>query len=101
MVWCVGYLGQASLVTFLSRAKLHLSENSNRRSRRACPDSFIIVLDNVLGEGEEPYVSKGQWVRSEQQLEAIFAEAGLMTHSRTTRQTMPEPFRDVVAWVLW
>ena len=101
MVWCAGYLGRASLVAFLSKAKLQLSQNSNRRSRRDSPDSFIVVLDNVLSDGEEPELIKGQWVRSEQLLESIFAEAGLMKYSRTVRQTMPEPFRDVVAWTLW
>ena len=59
------------------------------------------MLDNVLNDGEEPELVKGQWVRSEQLLESIFAEAGLITYSRTNRQTMPEPFRDVVAWTLW
>ena len=65
LVWCAGYLGHASLVNFLRKAKLHLSKNSNRRSRRDEPDSFIIVLDNVLSDGEEPERVKGQRIRSE------------------------------------
>ena len=85
MVWCAGYLGRSSLVTFLKKAKLQLSRDSNMTRRSFVPDSFIIVLDNVLRDNEDPDIVKGQWIRSEQQLETIFAEAGLIVYARSER----------------
>ena len=101
MVWCAGYLGQHDLVAFLKKAKTHLAQDSGRMSRRSIPESFIILLDNVLAPDEEPEIVKGQWVRSENQLEEIFAEAGLIVHSRSDREPMPANFHDVRVWALW
>ena len=44
---------------------------------------------------------KNQWMRTQRQLEEIFVEAGLLVHSRTEREPMPDPFRDVVLWALY
>ena len=101
MVWCAGYLGQHDLVAFLKKAKTHLAQDSGRMSRRSISESFIILLDNVLAPDEEPEIIKGQWVRSENQLEEIFAEAGLIVHSRSDREPMPANFHDVRVWALW
>ena len=101
MVWCAGYLGQHDLVAFLKKAKTHLAQDSGRMSRRSIPESFIILLDNVLAPDEEPEIVKSQWVRSESQLEEIFAEAGLIVHSRSDREPMPANFHDVSVWSLW
>ena len=60
MVWCAGYLGQHDLVAFLKKAKTHLAQDSGRMSRRSIPESFIILLDNVLALDEEPEIIKGQ-----------------------------------------
>ena len=101
MVWCAGYLSQHDLVAFLRKAKTRLAQDSGRMNRRSTPESFIFLLDNVLASDEEPEIVKGQWVRSENKLEEIFAEAGLMVHKRSNRETMPAGFRDFYVWALW
>ena len=42
-------------------------------------------MDNVLSIDEEPVVVKGQQVRSKQELEAIFSEAGLLVYKHSER----------------
>ncbi len=59
MVWCVGYLEWPDLVPFLQRAKEKLDRGVGRVTRRTLPEAFIIVLDNVLMDGEESVVQKG------------------------------------------
>ena len=76
-------------------------QNSTRMSRRSEPESFIFLLDNVLGTGEEVALVKGQWIRAENELEDIFKEAGLIVHARTGRESMPDGFKDVVVWALY
>ena len=85
----------------MRKTKTHLIQYSTRTSRRTAPESFIFLLDNVLGPGEEPFVVKGQLLRSQQEFEAIFDEAGLLVHKRSERQPMPSGFRDVCVWALY
>ena len=101
MLWCSGYLPAAELSTFLQKAKSNLMEGPGRFTRSSTKESFIFLLDNVLGEGEELELLKGQRVRSQEQLEAIFDEAGLIVHKCSGRQAMPDGFRDVVMWALY
>ena len=58
------------------------------------------MLDNVKDDGEPMEPIKGQRVRSERELEALYAEAGLLVHRRTEREPMPGHHKDVVAWAL-
>ena len=85
MVWCSGYLGRQELVAFLRQAKTRLIIYETRMSRRSVPESFIFLMDNVLSIDEEPVVVKGQQVRSKQELEAIFSEAGLLVYKHSER----------------
>ena len=101
MVWCAGYLDQAELVAFLRRAKEHLIVDGDRRGRSFEPESFIFVLDNVQAPGEGSVFNKGQRVRNEAELEAIFAAAGLLVHRHSGQKEMPGNFRDVVVWALF
>ena len=80
---CAGYLGRRDLVTFLKKAKVRLAEDSDRVSRNTPPKSFIFLLDNLLDTGEEPQFIKGQQVRSEEEFESIFKEAGVLVHKRS------------------
>ena len=41
------------MIKFLAKAKSRLLYDGVRRTRSSTPESFIIVLDNVLEEGEE------------------------------------------------
>ena len=59
------------------------------------------MLDNVLGDGEEPVLVKGQRVRSQNLLEAIFAEAGLIIHRCSERQPITEGYKEVMIWALY
>ena len=101
MVWCVGYLSRADLVTFLRVGKTRLVEQLGRTSRNSPPESFIFVLDNVLEEGEDSYVIKGRRVRSKTELESIFVEAGLIIYKQSGLEKMPGTFRDVCMWALF
>ena len=101
MVWCVGYLSRADLVTFLRVGKTRLVKQLGGTSRNNPPESFIFVLDNVLEEGEDSYVIKGQRVRSKTELESIFVEAGLIIYKRSGPEKMPSTFRDVCIWALF
>ena len=70
-------------------------------SRNVKPDSFLIIFDNLLDDGEKSVIIKRQRVRSKAELESIFREAGLIALKSTGRQKMPFPFRDVCAWALF
>ena len=52
MVWCVGYLSDIELITFLQRAKTQLITRDGAMRRASKPKSFIFVLDNLLEEKE-------------------------------------------------
>ena len=101
MVWCAGYLGRSDLISFLRKAKARLAKDSSRVTRTTPPQSFIYLLDNVLEDGEKPEIIKGQLVRSEELLEDIFKEAGLLIHKRSKRELMPGRYRDVRVWALY
>ena len=101
MVWCAGYLPHKELVAFLRKAKSKLMLEDLRQTRQVKPESFIIILDNVKEDGELMEPIKGQRVRSEHELEALYSEAGLLVHSRTEREPMPGNHRDIVAWALY
>ena len=64
MVWVTGYLGEEALVAFLSKAKDHLLPAKYRVSRREAPESFIIVMDNVLENGGAMEPQKEQSLRT-------------------------------------
>ena len=85
----------------MKKAKTMLIQDTVRFSRRTQPETFIILMDNVLGEDEEPVVVKGQWVRAERELEEIYRDAGLMAYAQSGRQTMQTGFRDIVVWALY
>ena len=89
------------LVRFLQTAKANLIMPAQRVSRNNVPESFIYLLDNVLCDGEESVMHKGQQVRAETELEAIFRDAGLLVFARTERQPMPAKFRDIIVWALY
>ena len=101
LVWCVGYLDRPELVVFLKKAQSRLIQGGRRLSRNSKPESFIIVLDNVLDEGDDGIRVKGQLPRTQKQLESIFAEAGLLILECSGRKTMPEPNRDIMIWALY
>ena len=101
MVWCAGYLGRSDLINFLRKAKARLAQDSSHVTRNSPPQSFIYLLDNVLEDDEEPEIIKGQMVRSEELLEDIFKEAGLLIHKRSEREPMPGRYRDVRVWALY
>ena len=89
------------MVTYLYKAKSMLDHGLGHLSRQSQPKSFIFVFDNILNEGEESKVLKGQRVRTVKELESIFAEAGLIIHERSGLQEMPAPFREVFVWALF
>ena len=101
MVWCIGYLEWPELVPFLQKAKERLDRPACRVTRGSPPESFIIVLDNVLMDDEESVVQKGQRVRTIVEMESIFNAAGLIIHKRSGLKEMPAPFRDVHVWALF
>ena len=78
MIWCSGYLDDDHLIQFLQKAQRYLLPSRLRVSRRSPPESFIILLDNVRNELEEPFKNKGQWLRSQSELESLFTKAGLI-----------------------
>ena len=101
MVWCVGYLNRAELVSFLRKAKAQLLQSQRRSSRSSTPQSFIFVLDNILGPEEAPVVHKGQKVRTQEELNSIFVEAGLIIYKRSALEEMPGIFQNVCVWALY
>ena len=100
MVWCSGYLDDVPLMKFLQDAQLHLLPNRFRVSRHSPPESFILILENIRNELEEPFKNKGQWLRSQKELESLFAKAGLIIFKRSPKIEMPHEFRDIMIWAL-
>ena len=101
MVWCVGYLEWPELVPFLQKAKERLDKGVGRVTRGSPPESFIFVFENILNDGEDSVIQKGQRVRSLGELESIFNAAGLIINKRSGPKAMPTPFRDVHLWALY
>ncbi len=101
MVWCSGYLERAELLTFLRKAKSHLLAVGPRTTRGSPPQSFIWLLENVRDPLEKPYIWKRQHVRSQQELEDIIKEAGLLVKRCSGKHSMPGTFNDVCAWALY
>ena len=69
--------------------------------RSSPPMSFIFLFDNVLGADEEKDPEKGQRFRTAEELEAIFARAGLRVHAHSEVQKMPGSFMNVKIWALY
>ena len=61
--WCIGYLNETELESFLRKALLHLRSTEHRVLRRKSPKSFIIVLENVIKEDEYSFIVKGERYR--------------------------------------
>ena len=101
MVWCAGYLSNPALVNFLRRAKGQLRTQPGTTTRTSEPTSFIFIFDNVLEEGDEKEPEKGQRFRTAKQFEAIFAEAGLLTHKHVGPEPMPGDYMNVKVWALY
>ena len=101
MVWCSGYLNDVPLKQFLQDAQMHLLPNRIRVSRHSPPESFIILLDNIRNELEEPFKNKGQWLRSQKELESLFTKAGLIIFKRSSKIEMPNEYRDIMIWALY
>ena len=77
MVWCIGYLDHQELVVFLKQAQSMLLRRRLHYTRHNPPESLIFILDNIRDASEEIYKDKGQWIRSEQEIEAALKDAGL------------------------
>ena len=101
MVWCVGYLSDEELIVFMRRAKSQLITDDGAMRRSSTPTSFIIVLDNLLGEHEQAEVVKGQRLRTSRELETIFSSAGLLIKEKSCAEAMPSTYRDVMLWALY
>ena len=90
MVWVSGYLSNPMLVAFLKRAKAQLLDKKDSKRTRSSRSSFIILLDNVLEEGEKKDPHKGQRFRTERQFNTIFAEADLIVHKKRSESRCPK-----------
>ena len=101
LVWVAGYLGDTALVNFLRKAKTKLIPGRFRATRQEKPESFIIVLDNIIEVDADAALVKSQRLRTKAKLEALFEQAGLLIHRKTDREAMPGDHCDVVAWALY
>ena len=101
MVWTAGYLDDTAIVNFLSKAKTKLIPGRFRATRHEQPESFIVVLDNIAKVDTGGVLFKGQRVRTQAMLEAIFVRAGLLIYSKTGLESMPGDHCDVIAWALY
>ena len=71
----IGYMDDSGLATFLSKAASHLTVDSEKRCTRngtGNPFAAICILDNISQTGEN-YVKEGQWVRTSEALEKLYA----------------------------
>ena len=71
-----------------------------RSARQNAPGSFIFVLDNILEEGEESYMSKGQRLRHRETLEILFERAGLKIFRTFGPFQAATDFYPVMIWAL-
>ena len=101
MVWCIGYLDHQELVVFLKQAQSMLLRRRQHYTRHNPPESLIFILDNVRDASEEIYKDKGQWIRSEKEIEAALKDAGLQTFKKSEQEPMPAPYNDVMLWALY
>jgi len=101
LIWCIGYLEHPELVTFLKKAQGMLLRRKSTYTRQNAQESLIFILDNVRDEDEEIYKDKGQYIRSEQEIETAISDSGLQTFKKSPRETMPAPYKDVMLWALF
>ena len=101
MVWVSGYLANTALISFLRKAKLHLSSSGRMKRRKDAPKSFVFLLDNVLEDGTTKDPEKGQRFRTSGEYEGIFNEAGLVVHEKSEPTKMPLDFLNIKVWALY
>ena len=93
--WCVGYLADDELVAFLLKAKCHLTSANHKVLRCQRPTSFILILDNVLEDGQPLKEVYGQTLRTAQHLERIFRRANLRVFKRSPKKKLHDDFEEV------
>jgi len=99
--WCLGYPEDEDLVAFLRSAKEHLMQYGQRATRQTIPRSFILVLDNLLEDGQLPFEDEGQTIRDQQTIERLFEQAGLRTHMQSEPIKLHSDFKPVMLWALY
>ena len=99
--WCIGYPADEDLVAFLRAAKERLMPCGRRTTRNSVPQSFILVLDNLLEAGQQPFEDEGQTIRGQGQIEQLFMMAGLRIHMQSERIRLHPRFMKVMMWALY
>ena len=72
-----------------------------RATRQTIPRSFILVLDNLLEDGQLPFEDEGQTIRDQQTIERLFEQAGLRTHMQSEPIKLHSDFKPVMLWALY
>ena len=101
LVWSIGYLKDKDLIAFLSKASSNLQKDRQVKTRTQQPGAFIFVLDNVATPLLPPKKVKGQQIRKQSDIEAIFREAGLHIFDRQKKVELHEDYYPVMMWALY
>ena len=97
--WCVGYLNDQQLVSFLQRAKYWLKQGKRSSTRKRGFLAYIIVFDSVASNGRVYPLIKDQQVRPRTKLEELFKLAQLTVINKIKTHKLGE-YEDVMAWAL-
>ena len=88
------------LVNFLRIAKKSLKSWEKTTTRASGTASFIILMDNVSGRGEDYTTPDTQRVRTQRNIERILGKAGLTRYKTTKPHELIKGFEKTVLWVL-
>ena len=61
--------------------------------------AYVIIMENVSSNDKE-YTNKGQRVRTEAKLEAVFKKAGYRIVKKTARHELVKGWEPTMVWVL-
>ena len=95
-----GYLDDKELERFLSRLGNMLARKSKSLKGPDQQESYIIVQEQVLPEGESHPGEFGQRVRTERSLEAIFYRTNLDVAKTQGPESLIAKYHDVKMWAL-
>ena len=99
MRWVSGYLRKRELTQQLAAWKAMLQPQSVVRTGTHGHTPYVIIMENVSADGKE-YTHKGQRVRTEAKLEAVFERAGYCIVKKTARHELVKGWEPTVVWVL-
>ena len=102
LCWCLGYINDEEVVAFLKQCKAALRGEQMAVTGATEPKAFIVVIDNLPDAAIHSQDKQGeQRLRSPEEFEQLFEEAGLTIHGEPMDADLGEHTLNIRAWILY